>query len=325
MQINVQETLFQKCSSIEIPESFYNRMQTGVEEIDRMFGTEYLPGLMKGSTITITATPGAGKSTLTAMISEMLFKKGYKSAIASGEESHQQIAYTCKRLGIEDVDVAHIKDVETIAEAMKHYDFLVVDSFQALRSKNNMKKKEFAQYAQDLLISTAKETGCVLVFILHITTQGLPKGGTDIIHAVDVNVKMTVSKEDESMRIIHVYKNRWGETKQYSAIMGSRGFDFQGVYESPKDDGGRGRPNLNQERKQSILEDLGEDITLEQVCDSYGVSGQIAGILLRELVGENKLKKIGRGANAVWRVVKMISEKPSCGVIDDALSSAGIE
>jgi predicted ATP-dependent serine protease len=307
MQLNTNETTFQKCSSIEIPQSFYDRMQTGVPEIDHMFGTEYLSGFMRGSAITITATPGAGKSTLTCTIAQMLTSKGLKAAIASGEESHLQIAYTCKRLGVEDVDVAHIKDVEVIADAMKHYNFMVIDSFQALRSKNNMKKREFSQYAQDLLLSTAKETGCVLVFILHITTQGLPKGGTDIIHAVDVNVKMSVDKDEPSRRIIDVYKNRFGETKQHIAIMGARGFDFQGVYVPPTEESsGSSRPNVNKDRKDDIL-NLNGDITLDDVCEKFGVSGQIAGILLRELVGENKLEKIGRGANAVWKVMKSLS------------------
>jgi len=67
-----------------------------------------------------------------------------------------------------DVDVAHISNVEDIAEAMADYDFMVVDSFQALRSSDTkMKKREFYQYAQDLLLSTAKETGCVMEYLKH--------------------------------------------------------------------------------------------------------------------------------------------------------------
>jgi len=310
MLLNTQDTTFQKCSSIEIPESFYNRMTTGCPEVDLMFGTEYLPGFMPGTAITICGVGGAGKSTLVGQVCQMLCNQSKKVAIATGEESHLQLAYTCKRLGVEDVDIAHVKNVEVIADAMKHYDFLVVDSFQALRSSDpKMKGKAFTQYAQDLLLSTAKETGCVLVFILHITTQGLPKGGTDIIHAVDVNVKLTVDKDDDTMRIIHVYKNRFGETKQHAAIMGSRGFDFQGVYEAPVEEkGSRGRPNITNERKEKILDISDDEITLEQVCDSFGVSGQTAGILLRELVGEKKIEKIGRGANAIWRVIKSFND-----------------
>jgi predicted ATP-dependent serine protease len=61
MQLNTLETKFAKCSSIEIPDAFYNRMSTGNDEIDTMFGTEQFKGFMAGSAITITGTPGAGK------------------------------------------------------------------------------------------------------------------------------------------------------------------------------------------------------------------------------------------------------------------------
>jgi predicted ATP-dependent serine protease len=304
MLLNTQDTAFQKCSEVEIPESFYNRMTTGNLEVDLIFGTEYLAGLMKGVAITLTGTPGSGKSTATCQILEMLASQGRKVAIASGEESHHQIAYTCKRLGVENVDIAHIKDVEVIAEAMQHYDVIVVDSFQALRSNNpKLGKRASLQYAQDLLLGACKETGCVLIFILHITTAGLPKGGTDIIHAVDVNIKMTVDKHDKTVRLIDVYKNRFGETKVHSAIMTSKGFDFKGVVEQTDEESKDPKKPINSERKSKIL-DIKEPphITLDRVCDSLGVSGQTATILLRELVGEKKIQKYGRGANAIWKL-----------------------
>jgi predicted ATP-dependent serine protease len=317
MLLNQNDTGFQKCSEVDIPEEFYNRMQTGRPEIDQMFGTEHLPGFMAGSAITITGTPGSGKSTLLLQVAQMLSEQGKRVAVASGEESHLQIAYACRRLSVSDVDIAHIKDVETIADAMGSYDLMVVDSFQALRSnKPNLKKREFYQYAQDLLLSRAKETGCVLVFVLHITVNGLPKGGTDIIHAVDVNVKITLDKSDDNMRIIHVYKNRFGATKQHAAFMGSCGFDFQGVWtgsdDGNTDDSGssskRGRPSVQSSRKDLILEYAEKDeITVNEVCDLLNVSSQTASIMLRDLVGQNRMEKIGRGVDAIWKVVKLLS------------------
>lgn len=307
MQLNTLETKFAKCSSIQIPDAFYNRMSTGCDEIDLMFGTEQFKGFMPGSAITITGTPGAGKSTLLCQVSQMLTTQGKRAAIASGEESHIQIAYACKRLGVTDVDVAHVKDVEEIAAAMHHYDFMVVDSFQALRSNKNMKKREFYQYAQDLLLSTAKETGCVLVFVLHITVTGLPKGGTDVIHAVDVNMRVTVDKDDNTMRLIDVYKNRFGETKTHMALMTPNGFEFKGLYVAPTDDTEEKQPKVpaNEKRKEEILS-MNEPphLTLDRICGKLGVSGQIAGNILREMVGEGKLQKFGRGANAVWKIAQ---------------------
>ena len=305
MLLNTLSTSFQKCSTIEIPESFYNRMTTGSSEVDRIFGTEYLPGLMSGIAITLCGTPGSGKSTFTAQLCEMLAKQGKKVAIATGEESNVQLAYTCQRLGVTDVDIAHIKDVEVIAEAMEEYDVMVVDSFQALRSNNTkLGKKAFLQHAQDLLLGAAKDSGCVLIFILHITTGGLPKGGTDIIHAVDVNIKMMVDKNDNTVRIIDVYKNRFGETKAHKAIMGAKGFDFEGEYvPTVEEENDVDKTPVSDKRKQEILSITEPPhLTLDRICDKLGVSGQTAQILLRELVGEKKVQKYGRGANAIWKL-----------------------
>jgi len=307
MQLNTLETKFAKCSSIEIPDAFYNRMSTGNDEIDTMFGTEQFKGFMAGSAITICAPGGTGKSTALLQIAQLLTNQGKRVAVASGEESHIQIAYACKRLGVTDVDVAHIKDVEEIAAAMYSYDMMVVDSFQALRSNKNMKKREFYQYAQDLLLSTAKETGCVLVFVLHVTTQGLPKGGTDIIHAVDVNLKITVDPDDNTLRIFNVYKNRFGETKTHMAIMNANGFDFKGLYTAPTEEvkEKKDKEPTNDKRKQEILAmDEPPHLTLDRICDKLNVSGQTAGNILREMVGEGKLQKFGRGVNAVWKIAQ---------------------
>jgi predicted ATP-dependent serine protease len=269
MLLNTAETKFAKASSIEIPASFYNRTLTGCEEIDLMFGSATVKGLMVGSTIAITGTPGAGKSTFLILLSQLLQNTGKRAAIASGEETSDQLAYACKRLGATDVDIAHLKNVEEIANAMDHYDLMVVDSFQALRSDNTkLKNKAFYQYAQDLLISKAKETGCILVFVLHITTSGLPKGGTDIIHAVDVNMKVTVDQNDKTIRIFDVYKNRAGETKKHSATMSGKGLKFVG----------------------DVVKPVANDKKVSVKASNNLLTNKAATMILSKLVGANKVK-----------------------------------
>lgn len=44
-----------------IPQSYFDRVTTGNDPVDTIFGPEHLKGLVAGSTITITGTPGAGK------------------------------------------------------------------------------------------------------------------------------------------------------------------------------------------------------------------------------------------------------------------------
>ena len=61
MLLDITDTKFTKCSEVQIPDSFYNRLSVGCDDIDLMFGSEYFKGFMPGSAITITGTPGAGK------------------------------------------------------------------------------------------------------------------------------------------------------------------------------------------------------------------------------------------------------------------------
>jgi len=45
-------------------------------------------------------------------------------------------------------------------------------------------------------------------------------------------------------------------------------------------------------------------LTLDRICDRLGISGQIAGKIMREMVEEGKLQKFGRGVNAVWKIAQ---------------------
>lgn len=69
-----------------------HRLQTGVEEIDRVFGG----GLVDGSFILIGGEPGIGKSTIVAQIANAI---GQKNLViyASGEESTTQVSARLNR------------------------------------------------------------------------------------------------------------------------------------------------------------------------------------------------------------------------------------
>ena len=57
MKLNIKSNKLQKVSAIDIPDRFFNRMSTGVAELDSLFGG----GILPGSTFTLTAAPGTGK------------------------------------------------------------------------------------------------------------------------------------------------------------------------------------------------------------------------------------------------------------------------
>jgi predicted ATP-dependent serine protease len=58
MIINHTKTKLTKISDVIVPNSFFNRMKTGVKQLDTIYGGE---GILPGSVSTIAAAPGSGK------------------------------------------------------------------------------------------------------------------------------------------------------------------------------------------------------------------------------------------------------------------------
>jgi len=171
MNLNLDTTQFTKVSDIVVPDIFYRRMKTGVDEIDELFGN----GILPGSSFTVTARAGCGKTTFLLQLFEALSKNGYDVGYASGEENTFQLAFNCRRLGVDNVKVANLTDVDTLVEATKHYDALVVDSFQALTTKEEKNSRELESYAITKLVNAAKLNECAIFFILHLTKGGVLK------------------------------------------------------------------------------------------------------------------------------------------------------
>lgn len=228
MDLGMEQTDFTQVSKIKIPEIFFRRFKTGIEKLDTIFGEGFLPG----STFTLTAEAGSGKTTLMLQMLESLSMCGKKVGYISGEESRFQLAYSCKRLKVEYVDVANMTDVDAmcLAVTQNKFDIVIVDAFQCLRSANAKGSKQTEAYAIKHLLNCAKINECTIGFIVHLTKMGVMKGTTLLPHSVDMNVSM--EKGDESIfgtdraRIVAVYKNRFGMCQDTVLHMGGRGFDF---------------------------------------------------------------------------------------------------
>ena len=147
MNLNYTATDFKKVSDIVIPEIFFRRYKSGINAIDELFGA----GILPGSSITMCASAGCGKTTLLLQIFEGLAANGYSTAYASGEENTSQLAFTCNRIGVKNVAVANMTDIDDLAAQMEHFDCMVVDSFQALTSRKNMNTRELERYAVSML------------------------------------------------------------------------------------------------------------------------------------------------------------------------------
>ena len=297
MKLGIAQTEFTKVKDIKIPDIFYNRMKSGVQDFDKLFGE----GLLPGSSITLTAQAGCGKTTFALQLLEHLDQAGYDVAYASGEENQYQLAFTCKRLNVRGVSIANITDIDTIADAMDKNDVVVVDSFQALTTKTKMNSRALETYAVSTLCNKAKDSECVLIFIMHLTKSGQLKGSTLVPHSVDVNMMIShdMDSDDDTTRIISVSKNRFGQTIDVQAILGGNGFHIGEKVTTGKK--AKSKKDRKSDLKKQILALDPPNITEKLLMNTFQLTKGQTYLVLKALVEDKLLKKYGRGARAVWK------------------------
>ena len=291
----MSSTKFQPVSQVVIPEVYSRRLKSGNEKIDAMFGD----GILPGSSITLTARAGMGKTTFVLQLLENLHNNSHKVGYCSSEESVAQLAMTCKRLQVNNIQVCNESDVDTISKYMDDLDVIVVDSFQGL-VKGNKRGRDLEKYCIERLVVRAKETECAVILICHNTKAGGIKGSSLIIHAVDVNISINMIKDAEmNARSIRFEKNRFGPANDIECFIEYSGYDFE--TEVVVDGDGDNKPSKSDKKKEqrdAILKL--ENVTVQEVCKKLSIDSTRAGFLLRELVMECKLVKQGRGVEATY-------------------------
>lgn len=228
MDLGLNETEFAAVSTIDTEDMELSRFNIGIPLIDNLLGR----GLMPSMVMTITAPAGCGKTTLLLQLLESVVKSTTKKVgYISGEEDVSQLAYNATRIGVTNVQVANMCDVDKICDnVMPKFDVVVLDSFQCMKSRIVKGKLKVQEYAIHRIVKAAKETRCIVINICHLTKDGKLKGDSGVIHAVDCTIQ--ISKGDTSIyghdeaRIIEVGKNRFGKTGELTLRMGERGYDF---------------------------------------------------------------------------------------------------
>lgn len=300
MNLDIDTTSFQKVSTIKIPDIFNRRLKTGIDKVDSMLGGGFLPG----SSFTLCAPAGCGKTTLMLQTLDSMVKQGYRVAYASGEESIFQLAHTCKRLNVTNVDIANETDVETLVNVMNNYDILIVDSFQALSTRKAKGFRAVEKHAVQTLVKAAKDSECVLGMIMHLTKSGELKGSTIVPHTVDMNIKVgpMPDTDDEMARLVYIDgKNRFGPLGDFEATLGSTGYDFNAtVKKTEKED--TTKVSSKNSRKKVELETLEKHdvLSIRTACELLDIAPLRAQHLLRELTMAEKYVKTGRGPDSRW-------------------------
>jgi len=302
MKLNIKSNKLQKVSAIDIPDRFYNRMSTGVTELDSLFGG----GILPGSTFTLTAAPGTGKTTFFLQLLENMSKLGYNCGFATGEEDINQIAFTCKRLGVHEVPVCNETNIDEICKLTEELDVLVIDSFPCLTTNKNLTAHKKEAYMVQRIIDAAEQNECVVGIVLHITKSGKYKGSTLIPHAVSANFQLDRDDDDSQIRVFSAQKNRYGCTENLAIGFGSKGFNFKAISKIDQSSKKDTKADRKSEQLDAIMKmsDV-NGITQQQVIKQLGVDTGKAYILLKELTNTEKLIKFGRGTTAVWKKVEL--------------------
>ena len=300
MNLNIEQTSFHKVNHVEIPDSFFNRFKTGIEDLDLAFGGE---GFLPGMSFTLAGTPGCGKTTMLLQTLELLEKSGRKTAYISAEETIYQLAFTSKRLNLTNVRIANMNVIEDIFDAVKEnkFDMIILDSLPSLRSRQGLTRLALEVYLSNYITSKAKELNVVVGVILHCTKNGNYKGSTLFPHSVDANIMMRRSPEDEEWREIESTKNRYGQTGVVVFPMTPDGFDFQKI-ESKKEEVvvKKSKTALMGEKIIDFIEEH-KSINPIQASEVLGDAGLVQRIM-KELVNDGIVKREGRGADTIWSI-----------------------
>ena len=209
----VIDNQLQALSSIDVSE--LPRLSTGMSEFDRVLGG----GLVNGSAVLMGGHPGAGKSTLLLQMLAQLSLQ-HKALYVSGEESLTQIAMRAQRLGLacEQLQMLTETDVAEICKVAGQYQpaIMVIDSIQVMQDLQQSSApgsvsqvRESAAY----LTRYAKQTGCILILVGHVTKDGSLAGPKVLEHMIDTSI-MLQGGNDSRYRTLRSSKNRFGAVNE---------------------------------------------------------------------------------------------------------------
>lgn len=196
----------------DIRKSEYQRVDTGISEVNRVLGG----GLVPGSLILIGGEPGIGKSTLSLQIA--LSNNNLKTLYVSGEESSEQIKMRADRIGI--MNESCLVYTETLLENIVNQiseqrpDIVVIDSIQTIYTEiidSSAGSVSQIRECASTLLKVAKSSGISIFIIGHITKDGTIAGPKILEHIVDVVLQFE-GDNNNIYRILRGNKNRFGAT-----------------------------------------------------------------------------------------------------------------
>ena len=200
----------------EIPDEASSRMSSGIGEMDRVLGG----GIVEGSIVLVGGDPGIGKSTLLTQMSAFLSVRGERVLYVSGEESARQIKLRANRLGASQSGfyVLAENDVSIIEERMRMVKprVMVIDSIQTMyRTDISSAPGSVSQVRECAahIMRLAKNDGCAVFLVGHVTKEGSLAGPRVLEHMVDAVLYFEGDRSSQ-YRLLRAVKNRFGSVNE---------------------------------------------------------------------------------------------------------------
>ena len=199
----------------EISTEESERFDSGIGELNRVLGG----GLVVGSVVLLGGDPGIGKSTL---LLQALAHIGQKARVLyiSGEESQQQIALRARRLGLpgENIRLLAENSFERMSEILRQENpqVIVADSIQTFFTETLQSAPGSVAQVRETaaqLVRYAKQTGCIVLLVGHVTKEGTIAGPRILEHMVDA-VLYFEGDRSSSFRLVRAIKNRFGAVNE---------------------------------------------------------------------------------------------------------------
>ena len=191
------------------------RQPTGLDEFDRVLGG----GLVAGGVVLIGGDPGIGKSTLLLQALSQL-AASHEAVYVSGEESGEQVALRAHRLQLPPSSLQMLAEInlERILNTLRDRRprVAVIDSIQTVYSEALQSAPGSVAQVRECaaqLTRFAKQSGCSLILVGHVTKDGALAGPRVLEHIVDT-VLYFEGDTHSSFRLVRAIKNRFGAVNE---------------------------------------------------------------------------------------------------------------
>jgi DNA repair protein RadA/Sms len=165
-------------------------------------------------------SPGIGKSTLMSAALGRVQASGRRTIYVSGEESAAQIRLRAERLGPEALAVPVLGEtsLEVVLASLdvERPAVCVIDSVQTLHSDALTGAAGSVGQVREVaarLERFARERGCAVILVGHVTKDGTLAGPRVLEHAVDCVLQFE-GEEQRTYRTLRALKNRFGSTNE---------------------------------------------------------------------------------------------------------------